>query len=266
MKIECLDHGYVELVSHHGDDSSIVNSARVSYSGGGTKTVREDEGLIDYLWRNQHTSPFEIVNFTFQMKLPIFVARQIIRHRTARLNEMSARYSILPEEFYIPTVERMNPQSATNKQGSSEANIIDEAEYWRDEMRSQCEQDFELYQRLINAGLSRELARIVLPLNTYTEWVWQMDAKNLLHFLRLRLDSHAQYEVRVYAQAMYELIKPIIPMTIKAFDKHTLNGVALSEAEKTLLRDLMWQNSDFIEDCDMPERAKNELLKKMGAD
>src|ERR1044072_5659040 len=187
-----LDKGHVRLVDYMGDDSSIVKAARVSYQDG-TKSVREDAGLIDYLMRHQHTSPFEMVEFVFDVKLPIFVARQLVRHRTASLNEVSARYSILPEEWYDIETERLQVQSSNNKQGSG-SEVIDEAETYKNDLNADAQNSFSLYQELLGNGAAREIARIGLPLSTYTQWIWKCDLHNLLHFLKLRLDTHAQWE------------------------------------------------------------------------
>lgn len=215
--IQVLDHGFVRLVDHMGDDSRIVQAARVSY-GAGTKTKREDEALIDYLMRNRHTSPMEAVVFQFHVKLPIFVARQFVRHRTARLNEVSLRYSEAKDEFYIPKTWRA--QDTKNKQGSVVADL-DHAGMTA-LLINQCEDSMDRYRTLINGGAAREMARMVLPINLYTEWYWQMDLHNLFHFLRLRLDAHAQFEAREYAKATAELVKPIVPAAWAAFERHQL--------------------------------------------
>lgn len=218
-----LDKGFVRLVDSMGDDSSIVQAARVSY-GKGTKTKREDEKLIDYLYRHQHTSPFEMVEFKFHIKAPIFVARQWMRHRTASINEVSARYSVLPTEFYLPEVSRVAKQHARMKQGS-EDEPVENADEFRHDLEAVYQQCADLYTRMVEGGVSREIARIILPVSTYTEWYWKIDLHNLLRFLRLRLDITAQYEIRVYAEAILELIRDIVPVTVSVFEKYSLGGV-----------------------------------------
>lgn len=220
-RIDVLDHGFVELVDSMGDDNRIAQSARVSY-GTGLKGPEQDAKLVRYLLRNAHTSPFEQVVFTFHMSMPIFVARQIVRHRTARLNEISARYTELEDKFYIPKLERIQGQGKENKQGSSGSLEIEDASCARDKIAMNSRDAYEYYQELLELGVSRELARMVLPLNIYTRWYWQMDLNNLFKFLKLRLDPHAQYEVQVYAEAIYELIDPICPVACEAFDEYIL--------------------------------------------
>ena len=202
------DKGFVRLVDYMGGDHSIVQSARVSY-GSGTKSVREDKGLINYLLRNWHTSPFEQVQMTFHCKMPIFVARQWVRHRTARLNEVSGRYSIMTDEFYVPDEARVQFQSLDNKQGSGDSMPADYAKRMVDEIGGDQKQLYSHYEEMVEQGMARELARINLPLSLYTEWYWQIDLHNLFHFLRLRLDPHAQYEIRVYAEAMAECARAV---------------------------------------------------------
>ena len=249
-----LDHGFVGLIDVMGDDSSIVQAARVSY-GKGTKTVSEDRGLIRYLLKHKHTTPFEMVEFKFHCKMTIFVARQWIRHRTANVNEYSGRYSIMPNEFYVPECENIQPQSKSNKQGRDGPDIILQED--KEEVRSQIEwmneQAYYVYEVLSQTGsvddggafsrdednpfpgIANELARMVLPLNNYTEWYWKIDLHNLFHFLKLRMDSHAQYEIRMFANAMYHLIRPHIPLAAEAFEDFILNEVKLSQQEIKLL-------------------------------
>lgn len=227
----CLNHGFVRLIDYLGSDSRVVQSARVSY-GDGTKSVREDKGLIDYLLRHQHTSPFEQASVTFHMKMPIFVARQIVRHRTAKLNEISGRYSVMKDEFYIPALEDVNFQSKDNKQGRSTEEVDPTIiEKLLADLESEQIQDYEAYEGRIEQGIAKELARVNLPLSLYTEWYWTIDLHNLMHFLALRLDSHAQKEVRVYAQAIYEIVKEVYPFTMESFDEHILHGIRLSRTE-----------------------------------
>lgn len=219
MKV--LDHGFIELVDVMGDDSAIVEAARVSY-GRGMKSPEKDAKLIDYLFRNHHTSPFEQVVFKFHMSMPIFVARQIVRHRTARLNEISARYTELEDKFYIPELGRIKGQGVTNKQGS-EGEVKDREEA-RAKIVLNSQDSYEYYKELLELGVSREISRMVLPLNIYTRWYWQMDLSNLFKFLKLRLDEHAQWEVQQYAKTLYGIIKPICPIACKAFQTHALSS------------------------------------------
>jgi len=237
-QIKVLDKGFVRLVDYYGNDSRIVQSARVSY-GEGTKTVREDKMLIDYLWMNEHTSPFEQVVFTFHCKLPIFVARQWIRHRTARVNEVSGRYSVMKEEFYSPSEDMISFQSKDNKQGRSTDEVPAELKQKvLDIIKELNDDSYRSYTEMVESGIARELARICLPLNLYTEWYWQIDLKDLLHFLRLRLDDHAQYEIREYAKAMAEIVKKVCPYTWESFEEHTLYSTKLSRTESNLLKEL----------------------------
>jgi thymidylate synthase (FAD) len=231
QEIPVLDKGFVRLVDYMGGDQRIVQSARVSY-GEGTKTYRQDRGLIHYLLRNWHTSPFEQVVLTFHAKMPIFVARQWVRHRTAKLNEISGRYSVMKDEFYVPSPEQVRYQSESNKQGrSDEALPADEAAAAIETMREEQRQVYANYQGLLDRNVARELARSNLPLSLYTEWYWQIDLHNLFHFLRLRLDPHAQYEIRVYAEAMAQCAKAVAPLAYEAFEEHILGSVTFSRAE-----------------------------------
>ena len=234
-----LDHGFVRLVDYMGGDQRIVQSARVSY-GAGTKTYRQDKGLINYLLRNQHTSPFEQVVLTFHAKMPIFVARQWVRHRTARLNEISGRYSVMKDEFYVPAGDAVAPQSADNKQGRR-TEPFDGAtqEAIREELAAQQRTAYEGYSALLERDVARELARVNLPLSMYTEWYWQIDLHNLFHFLKLRMDAHAQYEIRAYAEAIYEVTKRVCPIAVEAFEEHVLGAVTLSGREFAAMQLLM---------------------------
>lgn len=237
--IPVLDKGFVRLVDYMGGDSRIVQSARVSY-GEGTKTVREDGALIDYLLRNQHTSPFEQVEMTFHVKLPIFVARQWIRHRTANVNEISGRYSVLKDECYVPLPEDMAPQSSDNKQGrSQEVFPMETATVLISEMEEAQAKAFKSYHTLLEKDLARELARINLPLSTYTEWYWKIDLHNLFHFLKLRCDSHAQKEIRAYAEVLLDICRKVAPLATASFEKHQKNGVSFSNAEMQALRNVL---------------------------
>jgi thymidylate synthase (FAD) len=234
-----LDKGFVRLVDYMGGDERIVQAARVSY-GAGTKTYRQDRGLIHYLIRNWHTSPIEQVQLTFHCKMPIFVARQWVRHRTARLNEISGRYSVMKDEFYVPAPEHIRPQSTDNKQGRSEERYSDSEEQDIVALFEQEQREiYANYQRLLDKNLARELARNNLPLSLYTEWYWQIDLHNLFHFLRLRLDPHAQYEIRAYAKAMAVCAKAVAPLAYEAFEEHILGSVSFSRAECEALANLL---------------------------
>jgi thymidylate synthase (FAD) len=231
-----LDKGFIRLVDYMGGDERVVQSARVSY-GGGTKSYREDAGLIDYLLRNRHTSPFEQVVLTFHVKLPIFVARQWIRHRTARLNEISGRYSVMKDDFYVPAPGDIAPQSGDNKQGRAEEPLDAAA---AGEVRAGFEagqrRAYAEYARLVEGGIARELARINLPLSLYTEWYWQIDLHNLFHFLELRLDPHAQREIRLYGEVLFDLARKVAPRCCESFERHRLGGVSFSSEEFAELR------------------------------
>ena len=229
-EIPVLDKGFVRLVDYMGGDQRIVQSARVSY-GAGTKTYRQDRGLIHYLIKNWHTSPFEQVQLTFHTKMPIFVARQWVRHRTARLNEISGRYSVMKDEFYVPKPEHVCLQSESNKQGRSEPLPLEEAIAVIRQMEAEHSEVYGNYEKLLGQNVARELARSNLPLSLYTEWYWQIDLHNLFHFLRLRMDPHAQYEIRVYAEAMAECARAVAPLAYEAFEEHILGSVTFSRAE-----------------------------------
>jgi len=233
-----LNAGFVRLVDYMGGDQRIVQSARVSY-GSGTKSYREDKGLINYLLRNDHTSPFEQVVLTFHTKMPVFVARQWVRHRTARLNEISGRYSVLKDEFYLPDGDHIAPQSRDNKQGrSTEPFLPDEQREISTRLRDGQRDAYGAYRELLDRGLARELARVNLPVSTYTEWYWQIDLHNLFHFLRLRLDAHAQYEIRAYAEVMLEITRTVCPIATEAFEDHLRRGVRFSGKEFALMQKL----------------------------
>ena len=237
-KFNVLDHGFVRVIDYMGDDTSIVQAARVSY-GKGTKKLNQDQSLINYLLSHKHSTPFEMNEIKFHIKLPIFVARQWIRHRTANVNEYSARYSILDKEFYIPKSADLKPQSKTNNQGRSGEISSKEKVVYRPN-KSSSERDFENYSDLLNqdgegniknpenTGIARELARMTLPLNTYTQWYWKIDLHNLMHFLALRFDYHAQYEIRIYASIMMDILKKWVPLTYNAFIKNRIQALTLS--------------------------------------
>jgi len=235
QEIRVLDHGFVRLVDYMGGDARIVQTARVSY-GEGTKTVREDAALIDYLMRHQHTSPFEHVVLELHCKMPIFVARQWIRHRTARLNEISGRYSVMENEFYLPAPDQIKVQSQDNKQGRGEEVPAELQQRVLDLLKRDQEQVYASYESMIESGLARELARINLPVSLYTQWYWQMDLHNLFHFIKLRADAHAQWEIQQYANAIGEIAQAIAPAAYASFERHSLKGKRFSADEMAALR------------------------------
>ena len=271
--IEVLDHGFIRVIDYMGDDSSIVQSARVSY-GKGTKKISNDKGLIKYLMRHRHSTPFEMCEIKFHIKLPIFIARQWIRHRTANVNEYSARYSILDKEFYIPSAENLAAQSAINNQGRGDAITDDEASNVIQILKKDAEQTYSNYETLLNessegniideskSGIARELARMNLTLNTYTQWYWKIDLNNLLHFLALRADDHAQYEIRVYADAMLDIVKKWVPLTYEAFEDYRIGGTELSAKEVNLMRKLLKGEKVSFEEEGLSKREWSELQRK----
>ncbi len=271
--IEVLDHGFIRVIDYMGDDSSIVQSARVSY-GKGTKKISNDKGLIKYLMRHRHSTPFEMCEIKFHIKLPIFIARQWIRHRTANVNEYSARYSILDKEFYIPSAENLAAQSAINNQGRGDALTDDEASNVIQILKKDAEQTYSNYETLLNessegniideskSGIARELARMNLTLNTYTQWYWKIDLNNLLHFLALRADDHAQYEIRVYADAMQDIVKKWVPLTYEAFEDYRIGGTELSAKEVNLMRKLLKGEKVSFEEEGLSKREWSELQRK----
>ena len=226
-----LDHGFIRVIDYMGDDAAICQAARVSY-GRGTKSVTNDEGLIRYLMRHWHSTPFEMCEIKLHVKLPVFVARQWIRHRTANVNEYSARYSILDREFYIPAPEHLAAQSVVNNQGRGEALSGDEAQRVLEYLKADSARAYDHYEEMIGQegqqGLARELARMNLPANIYTQWYWKVDLHNLLHFLRLRADAHAQYEIRVYAEEMCKVVADWVPFAFRAFEDYRMGGATLS--------------------------------------
>lgn len=257
-----LNKGFVRLVDYMGGDERIVQSARVSY-GSGTKTVREDKGLINYLMKNLHTSPFEQVSLTFHAKMPIFVARQWIRHRTARLNEISGRYSVMPDEFYLPAPEDIRYQSQNNKQGRGEevspelqAKVIEILK--KDQISV-----YANYEAMIKDDVARELARINLPLSLFTQWYWQIDLHNLFHFLRLRMDDHAQKEIRVYGEVMAMMAKAVAPMAYEAFEEHILHGTRLSRTETAAVREILAGRENPLKGKEL-EEFKRKILSREG--
>lgn len=265
-EFKVLDHGFVRLIDYMGSDESIVQAARVSY-GQGTKKVSQDRGLIRYLLRNRHTTPFEMVELKFHVKLPIFVARQWIRHRTANVNEYSGRYSVMKEEFYLPDESDIHFQAATNKQGRSELEVPQEVKRaFIDFLTNTSKQSYDTYLELIDQGLARELARIGLPLSLYTEWYWKIDLHNLFHFLKLRMDPHAQKEIRAYADKMAEMAKVVCPIAYEAFMDYQLEAVSFSGPELRLLTSYLSSFSaelDELTAAGLSKREARELLDKI---
>jgi thymidylate synthase (FAD) len=265
-EFRCLDKGFIRLIEIMGDDSSIVQAARVSY-GKGTKSIREDRSLIRYLMRNSHTSPFEMVELKFHIRLPIFVARQWIRHRTANVNEYSGRYSEMTSDFYLPEKNQLRTQSTINKQGRSN-DLIDES--LTDEviksMETSQKNSYNEYIKYINQGIAREIARINLPLSSYTEWYWKIDLHNLFRFLKLRLDVHAQYEIRVYAETIANILKQILPISFEAFEDYMLNSITFSSSELYLLKEV-FNNVDLKSISDdeniLSKTELNEFIQKV---
>ena len=247
--IKCLDKGFVRLVDSMGGDDAIVQAARVSY-GQGTSKVSQDRGLIRYLMRHRHTTPFEMVEFKFHCKMPIFVARQWVRHRTANINEYSLRYSEARDEFYYPEPENIQFQSSLNKQGRSGEVPPELKQKVLDYFHENSERSFALYQELNKAGVARELARSLLPVNIYTEWYWKNDLHNLLHFIGLRSDSHAQYEIRVFSDAMAHYVKEKAPFAWEAYQDYVVHGMRFSKIEKGLLEKQLPERviDDIVED------------------
>lgn len=259
-EIRVLDKGFVRLVDYMGGDARIVQAARVSY-GAGTKTVREDRALIHYLMRHRHTSPFEQVILTFHTKMPIFVARQWVRHRTARLNEISGRYSVMRDDFYVPEPEQVRLQSQLNRQGRDEKPLgQEEAAAIIQGLEREQRELYASYEKLIEAGIARELARVNLPLSLYTEWYWQIDLHNLFHFIALRADTHAQYEIREYAKALGECAKAVAPIAWEAFEEHRLNAAEFSHSEIEALRAMLNGGRCPLDNA----RTRREFFAKLG--
>src|SRR5215472_3360967 len=270
-----LDHGFVRVVDYLGDDAAIVQAARVSY-GRGTRRVSEDQGLINYLMRHRHTTPFEMCEIKYHVKLPIFVARQWIRHRTANVNEYSARYSILDKEFYIPEPEHLAVQATTNRQGRGAAIEAEAAQRALDLLRRDAERAYDGYAELLNEdllgapidparpGLARELARINLSLGFYTQWYWKIDLHNLMHFLSLRADPHAQYEIRAYAEAMLDTMARWVPMTHAAFREYRMNAALISASGLAVIRRLIADEPVDQPSSGLSPREWRELMQVLG--
>ena len=269
--IPVLDHGFIRVVDYMGDDSSIVQAARVSY-GKGTKKVSTDAGLIKYLMRHWHSTPFEMCEIKYHVKLPIFIARQWIRHRTANVNEYSARYSILDKEFYLPAPENLATQSQNNRQGRGDVLEGEQAKQVLDLLKKDAERTYNNYELMLNerydgsiidknqTGLARELARMNLTLNTYTQWYWKTDLLNLMNFLRLRADDHAQYEIRAYADTMLDTLKKWVPITYEAFMDYRVGGTEVSAKGKAVLQKLIKGESVSMEKSGLSKREWNELM------
>jgi thymidylate synthase (FAD) len=237
-KVPVLSHGFVVLVDYMGDDAAIVQAARVSY-GQGTKTVRDDRGLIRYLMRHRHTTPFEMVEYKFLVRLPIFVARQWIRHRSASVNEYSARYSVVPDEYEVPPAEEVRHQSERNRQGRGDALPSEVVDRFRADLDRISKDAYTTYTAALEAGVARETARLVLPVAYYTQWYWKTNLHNLFHFLSLRLDPHAQEEIRLFARAVDQLAREVAPVAFEAFDEFQREGLSLSRRERVAFRLLL---------------------------
>lgn len=265
-EFKVLDHGFIRLIDYMGDDSAIVQAARVSY-GAGTKKITEDRGLIRYLMRHRHTSPFEMVEMKFHVKLPIFVARQWIRHRTANVNEYSGRYSVMKNEFYLPEPEDIRFQSTVNKQGRSAEEVPDDLKSKLLDVLKKSQGDaYKDYSEFVESGLAREIARINLPLSLYTEWYWKIDLHNLFHFLSLRMDPHAQYEIQLYAKIMSNMVKQIYPLSWEAFVDYRLTAQCFSGPELKVLKkhlDTVSYTKDDLIDLGLPKGEAAELLEKL---
>ena len=267
-----LDHGFIRVIDYMGNDNSIVQAARVSY-GKGTKKVNTDSGLIKYLMRHWHSTPFEMCEIKYHVKLPIFIARQWIRHRTANVNEYSARYSILDKEFYLPSKENLAAQSTSNRQGRGDIINGGQAEKVLGLLKEDAERTYKNYEEMLNerydgtviddnkVGLARELARMNLTLNTYTQWYWKTDLLNLMNFLRLRADHHAQYEIRAYADVMLDTLKRWVPITYDAFIDYRVGGTEVSSKGKEVLKKLINGHNINIDETDLSKREWNELMQ-----
>jgi thymidylate synthase (FAD) len=274
--LKVLDHGFVRVVDYMGDDAAIVQAARVSY-GRGTKQISQDKGLIRYLMRHYHTTPFEMCEIKLHVKLPIFVARQWIRHRTANVNEYSARYSILDKEFYVPAPANLAAQSASNKQGRGEVLEGKEAARVLEILKNDSEKCYQHYMEMLNLndqteevldparkGLARELARMNVPTNFYTQWYWKIDLNNLFHFLNLRADAHAQYEIRVYAKVILDIVQKWVPLAYGAFMDYRANAVSLSATMKEVVRRMIGGEKVTQPESGLTQREWDEMVVKLG--
>ncbi|MEX2090845.1 MAG: FAD-dependent thymidylate synthase [Candidatus Paceibacterota bacterium] len=266
--VQCLDHGFVYLADYMGTDIAVVDAARVSY-GQGTKSVNTAENLIRYLRRHVHTSPSEMVEVKFHCKMPIFVARQWVRHRTANINEYSGRYSEMVDQFYLPEPDVIKKQAKDNKQGRGEDFSEEERQKVRDILSVGYRRQYADYQELLSMGVARELARIPLPIANYTEWYWKIDFHNLMHFLRLRLDSHAQYEIRVFGEVMAMILKDAFPISYGAFEDYQLYALSFSRVELEILSQHKWPMSiekatEIIKISVPNKREQEEFISKLG--
>ena len=270
-----LDHGFIRVIDYMGTDSAIVQAARVSY-GKGTRKVNEDAGLINYLMRHRHTTPFEMCEIKFHIKLPIFIARQWIRHRTANVNEYSGRYSIMDKEFYIPAPEQLAAQSQSNRQGRGDTLEGAQAQRVLELLREDATRAYDHYEDMLNenaagkiidaskTGLARELARMNLTLNYYTQWYWKIDLQNLMHFLSLRADAHAQYEIRVYAQVMLDMLKAWVPLTYSAFMDYRVGGASISSKGLAIIKRMLAGEQVTQEQSGLSKGEWRELMGTLG--
>jgi thymidylate synthase (FAD) len=266
VQFDVLDHGFVRVIDYMGNDASVVQAARVSY-GAGTKKISEDRGLLRYLMRHHHSTPFEMAEIKIHVKLPIFVARQWIRHRTASVNEYSARYSIMEDEFYIPEPENLAVQSSDNKQGRGQILNEEQAKKVRELLIDDANRCYKNYEKMIDEDgeiqLARELARMDLTVNSYTQWYWKVNLHNFLNFLRLRIDGHAQYEIRVYAELLLEILKGWCPNTCEAFMDYRVNAVSLSAQQWDYIKNILVNNSSELNKMpsNLTKREWNEMLE-----
>ena len=270
-----LDHGFVRVLDYMGDDGAVVQAARVSY-GKGTRRILEDQGLINYLMRHRHSTPFEMCEIKYHVKLPIFVARQWIRHRTANVNECSARYSILDREFYVPEPEHLAAQATNNRQGRGDVLTGDDNARVLNLLREDSQRNYAHYQEMLNlddngdvldnshTGLARELARMNLSLNYYSQWYWKIDLHNLLHFLSLRADAHAQFEIREYADVMMDTVKNWVPQTFAAFQDYRMGGAHLSAKGLGLVKRMLNGEDVTQPDSGLSKREWSELMAQLG--
>ncbi|XAO71511.1 MAG: FAD-dependent thymidylate synthase [Acetobacteraceae bacterium] len=264
---QVLDHGFVRVIDYMGDDSAIVQAARVSY-GRGTKKVLEDRGLIRYLMRHRHSTPFEMCEIKFHIKLPVFIARQWIRHRTANVNEYSARYSILDREFYIPAPDQLAQQSKVNRQGRGEVLPPDQAAKVLDILREDAQRCYAHYEEMLDPdghNVARELARMNLTLNTYTQWYWKIDLNNLMHFLSLRIDAHAQYEIRAYAEVMTEILSAWVPNAAEAFQDYRVGAHIFSASMLSVLRRQLQGEKVTVKNSGLSKREWQDMQDALQA-
>ena len=259
--VQLHDHGFVKLLDVMGDDQEVENAARISY-GEGTRKVSQTRNLIRYLMRHKHTSPFEMCEVKFHLKLPIFIMRQLVRHRTANLNEYSGRYSVMSNEYYLPQADYLQKQSTTNNQGRNE--VLPNKGSLHFEFNRVYDTAQITYENLLEEDLARELSRVVLPVANYTECIWKIDLHNFFHFVRLRSDSHAQREIRDYSDAMYELVKPKFPLCCEAFEDYVRDAVTFSKHEMELIREAIWDGRGGLQESEhLGKRETKEFLEKL---